>query len=62
MATSQQVKSLSVLAIVAGMATMGLSNSVAATSIVAAAITFLTGFGVAGIGALKLHQSAKVRG
>lgn len=62
MATAQQVKRTAVLAIVVGIATMGLSGGFAASSSVAAAVTFVVGLAVAAVGVFKIGQTAKVRG
>lgn len=61
MATAQQVKRTAFLAIVVGIVTMGLSSKVEASSTVAALVTFVVGFGLAGVGVFKLERAAKAR-
>lgn len=62
MANAQQVKRTAIVAIVVGIFTMALSGSMAASSLVAAGVTFVVGLAVAAVGVLKIGQAAKARG
>ena len=57
MATPRQVKQVSGVALLVGLATMGLSGSVAGSSGLAGAATFCVGLGLVGVSIWKFKQA-----
>lgn len=59
MSTEKDITRLCALAIAIGVAVMAFSTRIAAASELAGIVSFVVGFGVAGVGCLKFLQLAK---